>query len=348
MKKKHKKQINQAIWIILAITFIGVIIYGGNSGWFKGGDIFNNYPPAPSEKLPDLENKPADPTCTLTVNPTTIISGSSFSISIIDGINTPCDIYISNGSEWRVFTAGRTDIDGKLTKTYTILSPGSYKARAMCGSCITNLGYLTINPKPITPEKTCSQKANEGGFYYKEPITSDAVCLGLANTECLKNGNIVSQYKLEGTCCLFKCISQPPTPPPQPPAQPTCTDADGGINYNIRGDCVITSSNLAHESCIEGTNLLEEKYCSNNMCAVDVHECANGCANGACINEPDPALITCSNHCLDIGYHGATIHTSSAGACWTDTINTCRMEFGLDAEASTYSDGCCCQECVGW
>lgn len=333
----------------IAIALFGLMYYGGQHGWFNSvSNTWYQYPDASSEKLPELEGTHEDLTCTLSVTPTTIFSGESFTTTIKAKINTQCELFISNGSVWKSYTAGKTNPDGELKNTFTILAVGQYKARAICGGEISNLAYLTINP---VPQKTCSQKASENNAYYKEPSSSSANCMYIANTECNKVGDIASWTSLQGTCCLYRCIDSPFPPANNTPPAPTCTDADGGINYNVKGDCT-TPNSVAHESCIDSI-ALEERFCNGNTnaCDVAIYECPNGCVNGACVTapvDPNAELNACANHCMDIGYHGATIHVSSPNACWTDTVSTCRMDWGLDAEASTYANGCCCQECVGW
>ncbi len=78
----------------------------------------------------------------------------------------------------------------------------------------------------------------------------------------------------------------------------TCTDSDGGKNYETYGYVIQSDTpNSQHsDSCTSKT--LYETYCENNQIKTEAHFCPNGCNDGACLPamnviSPDlPAIIT--------------------------------------------------------
>lgn len=75
--------------------------------------------------------------------------------------------------------------------------------------------------------------------------------------------------------------------------QPSCTDSDGGINYNVKGTLSIVQNGkyrTEEDYCEE--NFLHEFYChGNDPAAANVESggylCLNGCENGACKQTKD-------------------------------------------------------------
>jgi len=62
-------------------------------------------------------------------------------------------------------------------------------------------------------------------------------------------------------------------------ATATCTDSDGGKNYNIKGTCTDNVQTYS-DNCL--LNVVNEWFCENNLCKNEVYTCPNGCENGAC------------------------------------------------------------------
>lgn len=78
---------------------------------------------------------------------------------------------------------------------------------------------------------------------------------------------------------------------------PPCTDFDGGLNYNVKGEvisfypeyhtfedhCTISPS----ESITQPSQFqLVEYYCKDSVVASKTYACPHGCANGACLVQP--------------------------------------------------------------
>jgi hypothetical protein len=130
-------------------------------------------------------------------------------------------------------------------------------------------GDLCYNPEKGTPE--CRKQGNVEGWYY--PKTGQL----LKADTCMKNISI----------------------------QTSCTDSDGGINYNVKGSCYDSTQKKTYvDYCDEeagGTKKggLEEAGCQyvapgggspeiagNTVCVYNSYTCPNGCKDGACIKEP--------------------------------------------------------------
>ena len=60
----------------------------------------------------------------------------------------------------------------------------------------------------------------------------------------------------------------------------TCTDSDGGLNYDVQGT-VNDGSSTGVDYC--NGNFVVEAYCAGNALSYQGHECAYGCSNGACM-----------------------------------------------------------------
>ncbi|MCX6817348.1 MAG: hypothetical protein NTU57_00645 [Candidatus Aenigmarchaeota archaeon] len=84
----------------------------------------------------------------------------------------------------------------------------------------------------------------------------------------------------------------------------TCTDTDGGINYDVRGDIVVVYSDgtesASWDQCNSvanisgyGVNTLLERYCGNDQIQTIFYNCPNGCKDGACIKADTCTYYRC-------------------------------------------------------
>ena len=77
---------------------------------------------------------------------------------------------------------------------------------------------------------------------------------------------------------------------------PTCTDSDGGLNYNVKGYTNGTDANgnkgIATDTCVDSSPAgsvvmagpdLVEVYCDNSLASERRTTCPNGCYDGACV-----------------------------------------------------------------
>ncbi len=114
----------------------------------------------------------------------------------------------------------------------------------------------------------------------------------------------------------------------------TCTDSDGGLNYNVRGTfsglwagnyitnmdaCVSSLDENSAE--VPSSNYLGEGYCENNQLKIKRLLCPQGCSNGTCLTAPN-FTTTCTDSDGGLNYNlaGKTRWNnglnSSRDSCW--------------------------------
>jgi hypothetical protein len=82
-----------------------------------------------------------------------------------------------------------------------------------------------------------------------------------------------------------------------PPPAPSCSDTDGGQNYDIQGRVTYAGGTTADDSCSD-SNTLSEEYCVGNEHRTEVHACGGGnkCSAGACVPSNEvPSSEICGN-----------------------------------------------------
>ena len=82
----------------------------------------------------------------------------------------------------------------------------------------------------------------------------------------------------------------------------TCTDSDGGINYNVRGGHVeMGGDDIAYDYCTN--NILTEFFCNTDgSSGIIEHTCQNGCVKGACISPTKKSSASPSQSGSPISY----------------------------------------------
>jgi hypothetical protein len=65
-----------------------------------------------------------------------------------------------------------------------------------------------------------------------------------------------------------------------------CTDSDGGENYYLKGHIsgAMPEGFISEDQCVSPEGRLRETICVNGYGSSKLHDCPNGCSNGACIN----------------------------------------------------------------
>jgi len=98
--------------------------------------------------------------------------------------------------------------------------------------------------------------------------------------EC-PNGFITDENKEEICECVGSQITRPAN---------SCLDTDKGLDYFNRG-CVSVSPSISRPVCDSCSgDILKEYYCKQNTIQSQNYECANGCEDGACVEEECPDL----------------------------------------------------------
>lgn len=119
------------------------------------------------------------------------------------------------------------------------------------------------------------------------------------------------------------------------PVKTSCTDSDGGLNYNQKGTAYNCSGSICSSKvsdyCINNQSL-NEYYCSANSVLSQVHTCPSGCANGACI----------SPKCTDGTLYGSCSLTKPLycnNGSLTNKCSVCGCGSGLTCDTSTEQCG---------
>lgn len=375
---KNKKKDYTIIWISLLVVFMILIFYMGEQGFFKS--IINlppSYPPATPEERDKLEKPPTlTETCTLAITPLAIFRGDSVTGIIQDGANTLCRVFATDGLEWRLIYTGMTDNTGRLSSTQNIELVGTFRFRAICGSCVTNEVQLIVNALPEDSEVDIETYCSRLGYEWSIDKVTAYECSNEADRTCdLYDKNYDYLYNYEEQWCCYNCID----------FSASCTDSDG---KNKLTPGWVTSSGYFYDDCA-GNWAVKEYYCEGNIVKEEVMACEPGyiCyetrGGDYCkLIESEPPAPTdsdgdgysdadeisegtnpndansypgggpaeqCANQCKDINYAGSYYYPDwNSNACMGYAYETCFPIHGLQYEASTYSSPCCCFDCVGW
>lgn len=121
----------------------------------------------------------------------------------------------------------------------------------------------------------------------------------LLNTE-INEENVYMPLLLKVTndCTFGTSVTNPPALP-EGSSSSTCTDSDGGKNYQLKGSItgkytgtnqdvnniedVCTLNKSLTGSCSGNSCKLVEYFCDNGYVNLEEHSCSNGCNNGVCI-----------------------------------------------------------------
>ncbi|MFH1520113.1 MAG: hypothetical protein ABID61_00560 [Candidatus Micrarchaeota archaeon] len=178
--------------------------------------------------------------------------------------------------------------------------------------CIVPDWQNVVNPVPPQPDPppvpqqviTCSD--SDGGINYNVKgtatngtLTQTDVCSGDDVLEYSCVGNDIyklSQYCMYG-CSDGHCVSS--TPPSQPSS--TCTDSDGGSNFNVKGTATngtFTLTDICEESSVV------EYVCQGSAIYEILQTCNYGCSDGKCNSGSDPSACTDSDGGQDLNVKG--------------------------------------------
>ena len=100
----------------------------------------------------------------------------------------------------------------------------------------------------------------------------------------------------------------------------TCTDSDGGKNYNEKGFVTVTSNSgevKKYDYCSSGTTL-KERYCSSGEAKTTSHTCPGSCSDGKCISSGGSGTCTDSDGGIDYSIKGTCVDDAGSNTDYCD------------------------------
>ena len=128
--------------------------------------------------------------------------------------------------------------------------------------------------------------------------------------------------------------------------EPTCTDSDGGKNYDVKG--IQTVSTYTYEdSCGADGITLEERYCDQFWGATtkEFYLCPNGCSDGACLPAPTPpgctsdSQCTVGQFCIDTECKAPTYQEFTVGDSWTSSQSSLAITRTVNGQEYAFKFG---------
>ncbi len=120
-------------------------------------------------------------------------------------------------------------------------------------------------------------------------------CRGSGAHVCIDHPNVTDQYFIDHPNCIknptcaglfYNCNGIVCPQPTSTTATGTCTDSDGGLNYNVKGNLNFNNLEFYSDFC-NNNGQLNETYCVNNAAYSSLlYNCPYGCSNGACLPAP--------------------------------------------------------------
>ena len=176
---------------------------------------------------------------------------------------------------------------------------------------------------PPVQNQTCTDSDGGLNYYVKgitanNTITKNDTCIlnnmALREYYCDNNKNVLFEERdCAGGCQNNACLNQ--TTPVQ---NQTCTDSDGGLNYNIKG--TTTNNTITkNDTCIYNNLAIKEYYCQNTLVSNEERDCQYRCRDGACANQTIvPPIETCTDS--DGGRNYYTL--GNTNGAWDSCINS--------------------------
>lgn len=196
--------------------------------------------------------------------------------------------------------------------------------------------------QPILPEfeknKTCTDSDNGKNYNLKGSVVEyeDSLLLRTETDYCKDNQTLVEVYCSEGSLtseeynclngneckdgiCAIIIPSAIPQPQPPTPIPSTCSDSDGGIDYNVAGTSIDSSFPSGfRDYCVENT--LFEYYCADfgaegYKTEVQQYVCPYGCYNGICSECIEGQEVCVNSETIKSCKDGKGVFESCAGKC---------------------------------
>jgi hypothetical protein len=163
-----------------------------------------------------------------------------------------------------------------------------------------------------------------------------------------KNPSTGCTWSTEGVCNFdisdapFSIVATPTTAPTTNAT--TCTDSDGGINYEVKGlvNGIWSDGDTAsNQPDVCGGYILNEYYCNvtaSPYILMKAYNCPYGCSDGACLAAPAKSKLQCKNT-YSKTYHSGGCDAKSA--CSPDQYASCQTQkSGFFGAVISYSESC--------
>jgi len=173
------KKNNNGLYIGIAIVIAAVIIAPNLN--FEFFSTIN-------ENTQNILDTQESGSCYAQLDKSVVNVGDEVGGTIHDGANTLCEVYATDGTIWTKVAEGTTNINGDLRFIDTIMVPGIYSFRVLCGECVTEAVTLQVNS--IAPEPDDSD-----GYEVGDNVGSGSGGAGDANF----GDDLVSTIELDWT-----------------------------------------------------------------------------------------------------------------------------------------------------
>ena len=209
----------------------------------------------------------------------------------------------------------------------------SSTTRVVCVSDVSNQECINTNPAYINyltcagTGGTCTDSDGgdkplvNGTVTYNSNTYPDFCDSGLLNEQFCTGGvldgrfvNCATEFGSGWGCTSGKCVQGG-----------TCTDSDGGINYNIKGTVTDLNGDPYDDICLTDSKTLRERSCNTDGTVTSQeYSCPQSCQNGACITsaiceDTDGGVI--KNVKGDIKINGVITRTDSCDAQFINKVN---------------------------
>ncbi|MBI2057048.1 hypothetical protein HYT91_02220 [Candidatus Pacearchaeota archaeon] len=218
-------------------------------------------------------------------------------------------------------TCGEYDSDSCLE--FSSLTSCSSSETCVQGACVSNNYTCTDSDGG----KTYSTKGNVVASSPTSSIDVTDLCSDstkvveyFCNPDKTQSGET---YTCPNGCSNGACVSSTTTNQTNTTSATTytCTDSDGGMNYNIKGNVVASSptSNINVIDLCSSSSALIEYFCTaDKQQTGGTYICPNGCSNGACVsstttNQTNATTTSSTTSLTSTSTTQSTTTTSSSG-----------------------------------
>lgn len=218
--------------------------------------------------------------------------------------------------------------------------------------CQDEKNAMVCSPSGLGEETTYSWVSVACGKCENGQCIQEKIC-PTTQTTCGDGITVVGCKLVNNECICSAC-----------PAQRPCTESDGGMNFNEKGNAKALAGELLNvEDACGSDGFLYEYYCVDDRIYLEKHLCPYGCSNGACIKEQIQTatckdtdgtyIVSVTNGILHppnqdryvkgiVTYNGVTYEDSCGGMVYfTDSLGNNRIRFEKNSEdKGVFEVGC--------